>query len=1129
MADIKETIPFSYDEIYSDLVERLIARGYDAPFEGSNLAQIISILSYVTSSLNFNTAVNINENLLSLARKRKNIIQDARMLSYEPSYSVSYQYQVSFKTTRLGTFTIPRFTELTINGKDFVYVGEDKVIQSTELGQIFTLNVKQGIAVQAKETPELNYSFNPDFDYIDVPYDDVENDGLRVSVTYYDDNGNFINEKLLSKNSFTVLDKNNDYSYKYFRKDDIQTSNCRIYFRMCGLGTKFPKGTIIKVDIIRTEGSNGNPGQITNISWNKDFGKFIIEGDNAPKLLQAGNDGESDKSIKENAPLYFNTASRVVTAYDYSSVAKSHPAVEDAKVWGGEDEVPVTLGNLYYSFTPEREKDTYNIFTNMGKDNDDNIIFRKDGEWNSGIDSDRYYYKLENPYDSNLRFLRENEFYSTDVIDGNLYNEGVIDLLDKYKLPALKSNIRNPIYVYCDLYINIKKYPYGTPSYKIRQTIFEEVKKYFDNISKFESQYYNSNLIRKLDNILGLNNGIEIYPKFYILIKPDNLAKVVEKDENFSKMNVFFKESYIDETLNVIFYLANNSTLKDRINLKFNKLIDNKNEYNFEITQEDLDNGYKLLSFRNNNVLNSISAKYISYDGLQIIEGKDTNLYNFTNKTIYFTGTFNKESTELLIYLPRYARQDDKIIIFGLYSENRVPMKLKEITLKQSDIINGFVSYIDTFRGQFAGVVGPEEYKIEFNSLKVNKIINGTFASSEVDAKEFTKNQDDIFNNMDLNELFYNYFQDKKKINVKFWIPQYAKVNDIINLYINDSKKEIILNDKMIKYRTFDVDFEIEDLKIKAYNYLGFDKSIKIYPILFKTKNMIKDIEDDSLAIQDKTLTNYIEYQPSTTYDRIPNFKDNVQIQFLTKYQNKYDVRNLFVNIDDSAIIKIKTPDNGKILYQYPYIYCNNIINQSHFNVNVEMEMNNQTYFRNIDIFVKNASADIYEKEGHGGYYIYLDFPVENIYQSNKLNVSKLPKFYFKSYDETNEIKVDLTIDNNTRKSIFPFEITEEQLKTLDYTTLEYIQFPIIENDLNSEGKVIDSVVIGTYTIYNDRKPYIRIKLKKSFLDTDYTLFELEYPSANINFIRNSFLKLRNVYFDQVDELVERKILNLID
>ena len=65
MADIKETIPFSYDEIYSDLVERLIARGYDAPFEGSNLAQIISILSYVTSSLNFNTAVNINENLLS--------------------------------------------------------------------------------------------------------------------------------------------------------------------------------------------------------------------------------------------------------------------------------------------------------------------------------------------------------------------------------------------------------------------------------------------------------------------------------------------------------------------------------------------------------------------------------------------------------------------------------------------------------------------------------------------------------------------------------------------------------------------------------------------------------------------------------------------------------------------------------------------------------------------------------------------------------------------------------------------------------------------------------------------------------------------------------------------------------
>ena len=77
---------------------------------------------------------------------------------------------------------------------------------------------------------------------------------------------------------------------------------------------------------------------------------------------------------------------------------------------------------------------------------------------------------------------------------------------------------------------------------------------------------------------------------------------------------------------------------------------------------------------------------------------------------------------------------------------------------------------------------------------------------------------------------------------------------------------------------------------------------------------------------------------------------------------------------------------------------------------------------------------------------------------------------------------------------------------------------------------------MGTYTIFNDRKPYIRIKLLKSLElfqedelngDEDFIIFDLEYPTSNINFIRNSFLKLREVNFDSVNDLTERKILKL--
>ncbi len=61
-------IPFSFDEIYSDIVTKL---GNDSVYEGSNLSQIVTAMSYLISSLNINTAANINETFLPLARKKK--------------------------------------------------------------------------------------------------------------------------------------------------------------------------------------------------------------------------------------------------------------------------------------------------------------------------------------------------------------------------------------------------------------------------------------------------------------------------------------------------------------------------------------------------------------------------------------------------------------------------------------------------------------------------------------------------------------------------------------------------------------------------------------------------------------------------------------------------------------------------------------------------------------------------------------------------------------------------------------------------------------------------------------------------------------------------------------------------
>ena len=116
-----------------------------------------------------------------------------------------------------------------------------------------------------------------------------------------------------------------------------------------------------------------------------------------------------------------------------------------------------------------------------------------------------------------------------------------------------------------------------------------------------------------------------------------------------------------------------------------------------------------------------------------------------------------------------------------------------------------------------------------------------------------------------------------------------------------------------------------------------------------------------------------------------------------------------------------------------------------------------------------------------------------------------MPKIDTLNYKENKKIYVDTTINSDTIKSIFPYIITNDQLDTLNWQALEYISFPV----------KIDNEVVGTYTIFNERIPYIRIKLKRHVSSSDESRYlNLKYPTDNIHFIRNSFLRLRNVYFE---------------
>jgi len=81
-----------------------------------------------------------------------------------------------------------------------------------------------------------------------------------------------------------------------------------------------------------------------------------------------------------------------------------------------------------------------------------------------------------------------------------------------------------------------------------------------------------------------------------------------------------------------------------------------------------------------------------------------------------------------------------------------------------------------------------------------------------------------------------------------------------------------------IQERSFEYTIKIDPLKVVSYTYKGQDSSIKIYPIELKEANTIKDVDDDSLAIENKTLHNFLEHNATTTYDGIFGFKENEYI-----------------------------------------------------------------------------------------------------------------------------------------------------------------------------------------------------------------------------------------------------------
>jgi hypothetical protein len=224
------TIPYDQREIEAVMRKILYENGIsDVLYEGSNISQLTSVVSYVIGSLNVNTAINIQETLLPLATKRMNALFGARQLGYEPYAKKGFKYKLTLtqlmdqsKTDANGEVDYTDTTPVQINllqntafvsgNKTYYYKGptidgffnfSNFDIQYKNDSSIFPdpsifykeIEVTEGTLNRYQDDPTLQFvvrdypdedGYNkPKQDYL-IPYHDVEDDGLQVFVETID-------------------------------------------------------------------------------------------------------------------------------------------------------------------------------------------------------------------------------------------------------------------------------------------------------------------------------------------------------------------------------------------------------------------------------------------------------------------------------------------------------------------------------------------------------------------------------------------------------------------------------------------------------------------------------------------------------------------------------------------------------------------------------------------------------------------------------------------------------------------------------------------------------------------------------------------------------------------------------
>jgi len=358
MASYVQVSNLDFQQIKASLKEYLRSQtdftSYD--FEGSTMNVLLDVLAYNTYYTAFNANMAVNELFLDSATIRDNVVALAKQLGYKPKSRTAPEAKISFTVTypqtAPKTAVLKKGSGFTTSYEDtlYSYVAVEDQTAPVENGTAYfdSISVYEGTLINStfvvnENSPQRFILQNPNID-IDSIRVKVYNSQQASAFSYYEYADNILNVNPDSKAFF--LEEIEDERYEMFFGDDV-------------IGRKVKNNELIEISYLSTNGPDTNgakaftfAGVLLDIYGGGGYTNTTQI--NSVQSSFGGSEIEGISKIKFNAPKFFATQDRAVTAQDYAAIIRNlYPAVSDIITYGGEEDLPPEYGKVKIVIKPE--------------------------------------------------------------------------------------------------------------------------------------------------------------------------------------------------------------------------------------------------------------------------------------------------------------------------------------------------------------------------------------------------------------------------------------------------------------------------------------------------------------------------------------------------------------------------------------------------------------------------------------------------------------------------------------------------------------------------------------------------------------------------------------------------------